>query len=140
MTMQPLQLIVINNDNEDEEQDEEKNEKEEDEDEGDDLKEDVKVEPNMGKLIDKIMNRMSNINVKRREIICNLGDGPFMQSVWNNRGFLKQLMKHKKKNHLGTGFDCKECTNNFSSYEKIHSNYRNLSAAQFPIFSLKMVG
>ena len=116
--MQPLQLIVINNDNEDEEQDEEEkeeNEKEEDEDEGDDLKEDVKVEPNMGKLIDKIMNRMSNINVKRREIICNLGDGPFMQSVWNNRGFLKQLMKHKKKNHLGAGFNCKECTNNFSS-------------------------
>ena len=68
MTMQPLQLIVINNDNEDEEQDEEEkeeNEKEEDEGEGDELEEDVKVEPNMGKLTDKIMDRMSNINVKR---------------------------------------------------------------------------
>ena len=68
MTMQPLQLIFINNDNEDEEQDEEEkeeNEKEEEEDEGDELEEDVKVEPNMGILIDKIMDRMSNINVER---------------------------------------------------------------------------
>ena len=29
------------------------------------MEEDVKVEPNMGILIDKIMDRMSNINVER---------------------------------------------------------------------------
>ena len=78
--MQPLQLIVINNNNEDEELDEEEKEEnekeeeeeddegeeeEEDEDKWDKMEEDVEVEPNKGKLIDKIMDRMFNINAKR---------------------------------------------------------------------------